>query len=80
MIYSFIDISLQIVFGTLLHTSTFWKDTLGIENVWFVGDLTGMEKLLKNQTDLEVLEAVHLKFSILKCFNLFFIFLQSRIY
>lgn len=81
MIYSFIDISIQVIFGSFLHSSTVWTDFIGINNVWMIGEITGIEKLLYTPgTTLEALAKVHLQFAILKCFNMFFIFLQSRIY
>jgi len=35
---------------------------------------------MSNDTTLLDISVVHLQFAIFKCFNLFFIFLQSRVY
>jgi len=53
---------------------------VGPGNEWFIGELCGIRWLFDSGATTAQILKVHNLFACFKCFNLFFLFLQSRIY
>jgi len=58
----------------------FWESDFVKGNGWFIGELCGIRWLLDEGASPDEILAVQKHFAIFKCFNMFFLFLQSRIY
>lgn len=79
MIFSFVDITLQMLNQIPISETeslvTLW---FGFEKIYLISDFTNFTDFMKGNNVM--INYDHLKLLVLKCFTMFFIFLQSRIY